>query len=45
VKAPFPSVGECQSSEVREGEWEGSHPHRSRGRGMSERGTEKGDII
>ena len=31
VKAQFPSVGECQGSEVGAGGWEGEFTHISRG--------------
>jgi len=33
VKAPFPTVGECQGAEVGVSGWEGEHLHRSRGKG------------
>jgi hypothetical protein len=33
VKAQCFIVGESQVGEVRVGEWEGKHPHRSRGMG------------
>jgi len=45
VKAPFPSVGECQGSDVGVREWEGQHPHRSSGKGMGEGGAGKGNNI
>jgi hypothetical protein len=45
VKAQFPSVGECQDSEVGGGGWKGDHPHRSRGRrkgiGSIQRGNQE----
>ena len=47
VKAGYPSVGECEDSEVGVGGWVGEHPYRSKGGGMAVcRGeTRKGDTI
>ena len=51
VKARCPSLGECQGGEVRVGGWMGEHAHRSKGRGLWDRGlleegkTAKGDNI
>jgi hypothetical protein len=49
VKAPWPSVGECQGREVGMGGWVGEwvrkHPHRSRGKGEVEVGREPGKGI
>jgi hypothetical protein len=43
VKAPCPSVVECQSGEMRVGGWEGQYPHRSRRREYGKRGFQRGN--
>jgi hypothetical protein len=43
VKAPCPSVLECQSGEMGVGGWEGQYPHRSRRRQYEKRRFQRGN--
>jgi hypothetical protein len=43
VKAQCPNVGEFEGSEVGVGGWVGENPHRSRERGMEDRGFQSGN--
>ena len=40
MKACFPTIGECQGTEVGVGGWEREHLHGSKGRGMGVKGKE-----